>query len=71
MAVHDGGEVNVGEIEDDGPAGEVLEAPAEEVDPRWHLPNPELPSASEIARHREDHLPYQSWCDQCMEGRGR
>lgn len=70
--VIDGADINVGEIDgDEGPAGEIIEAPVEEVDPHRHLPTPELPSASEVARHREDHLPYQSWCDQCVEGRGR
>ena len=43
----------------------------EEVEPRRHLPTPTLPSESAVARHRENHLPYQSWCDQCVEGRGQ
>ena len=55
----------------DGDMGETLEAAPEEVDPRRHIATPTLPNAIEIARHREDHLPYQSWCDQCVEGRGR
>ena len=71
MAVHNGDEILVDEIEDDGPSGEILEAPAEEVDPPRHLPTPFLPSAILIAKHLENHLPYAAWCDQCLEGRGR
>ena len=51
--------------------GEVLEAPMEEVNPRKHLPSPTMPSASAVAQHRENHLPYASWCDECVEGRGQ
>ena len=57
--------------EDDIDEGEILEAPMEEVDPSRSLPTPILPSQSDIDKHREDHCPYQSWCDACVEGRGR
>ena len=67
-----GAEDNMGEaVGGDELAGEMLEAPTEEVGPRRHMPTPEMPSASAIAQHRENHLPYASWCDQCVEGRGR
>ena len=30
-----------------------------------------MPSAAEIEGHRIDHMPYRSWCDQCVEGQGK
>ena len=51
--------------------GEVIEAEIEEADPKRVLPTPTLPSQSDVEKHREDHLPYASWCDHCVEGRGR
>ena len=50
---------------------EVLEALAEEADPKRLLPTPTMPTLREVLKHREDHIPYQSWCDWCVEGRGR
>ena len=65
-------EVNVGEIEGDEPEdGEIIEATEEHADPKTIIPTPELPSLSEMEKHREDHIPYASWCDHCVEGRGR
>ena len=57
--------------DDDGPEGEALEAPVEQADPKHIMPTPVLPSASDILKHRECHIPYQSWCEDCVEGRGR
>ena len=51
--------------------GEIIEAEVEETSQRRVLPTPELPCQSDIEKHREDHLPYASWCDHCVEGRGR
>ena len=51
--------------------GEIIDALEEEVDPKRSLPTPEMPSQSDIDKHREDHCPYQSWCDACVEGFGR
>ena len=52
-------------------AGDILDAPEEQSDVKRTLPTPELPSLSDILKHRECHVPYQSWCDHCVEGRGR
>jgi hypothetical protein len=57
------GEVNVGEED------ELLDA--EDVEPSRTLPNPELPSRSEIEKHRIDDWPPRTWCDECVEGFGR
>ena len=51
--------------------GEIIEAEVEEAVERRVLPTPELPCQSDVDKHREDHLPYASWCDHCVEGRGR
>ena len=61
-------EVNVNDDDDNG---EILEAPEEIVETQRHLPTPDMPSASDVEKHRETHCPYQSWCDECVEGRGR
>ena len=64
-------EVNVGEeVSPDGD-GDIFEAPVEQADIKRILPTPAMPTPSEVQQHREDHIPYQSWCDQCVEGRGR
>ena len=63
VLVNDGDEVT--------PDEDILEAPEEQADEIRQLPTPTLPSLSEIQKHRECHIPYQSWCDQCVEGRGR
>ena len=52
------------------PGEELVEA-EEEIEPRDSLPNPELPSQSEIDDHNVDHCPYRSWCRHCVEGRAR
>ena len=46
---------------------ELIEA-EEEIEPRDSLPNPELPSQSEIDDHNIDHCPYRAWCRFCAEG---
>ena len=62
--------VFVGEDDDDAD-GDVMEAPVEVADPKRIMPTPILPSPSDIQKHRECHIPYQSWCEDCVEGRGR
>ena len=52
------------------PGEELIEA-EEETAPRDSLPNPELPSQSEIDDHNIDQCPYRSWCRHCVEGRAR
>ena len=61
LPIADGGEQPIGD--------ELIEA-EEETEPRNSLPNPELPSQSEIDDHNIDHCPYRSWCPHCVEGRG-
>ena len=52
--------------------GELVEAPeAEEVQQQASMPSPTLPSHSERMEHRITHLPYRSWCDECVEAFGR
>ena len=43
----------------------------EEVAPATSLMNPKQPTAGQLAKHREYHLPYRSWCKWCVMGRGR
>ena len=71
--------VNVGE-EDSAPVNEsdevidieeVIEAEVEEADPRKSISTPDMPCPSDVEKHREDHIPYASWCGHCVEGRGR
>ena len=50
---------------------EIIESTEEEVQPRKHLKTPLLPTQSQLEEHRVDHLPYRSWCPECVEGFGR
>ena len=61
-------EINVDELEEE--AGDIIEA-AEEADPVKVMPTPTMPSPSDVEKHRESHIPYASWCDHCVGGRGR
>ena len=38
---------------------------------RRALPSPYMPSISEIRQHKTTHLPYRSWCDECVEAFAR
>ena len=55
--------IYVGEEDD----GEVILG-AEHVQPQNTLPTPVLPSQFEIGKHRIDHWPPCSWCDECVLG---
>ena len=44
---------------------------AEDVEPLRVAASPDLPSRSEIEKHRVDHWPPRTWCDECVEGFGR
>ena len=33
-------------------------------------PDPGAPTAEEVESHRTTHLPYRSWCEDCVMGRG-
>ena len=48
-----------------------IQAPQEEVRPSAVMIRPEMPSQAEIDKHRIDHLPYRSWCPECVKGFGR
>jgi hypothetical protein len=58
--------------------GEVLEEMREEPDdddlcqecaPKRTLPDPGQPTQQQLEDHRVDHLPYRSWCPECVAGR--
>ena len=55
----------------EGPEAGDEDKPTEEgVVPRV-TPSPGMPTARERAIHRITHIPYRSWCDDCVRGRGR
>ena len=37
--------------------------------PRRILPDPGQPTARQLAEHRIDHIPYRSWCPECVAAR--
>ena len=45
-------------------------AEAEAVQRRT-LPSPYMPTLSEICEQKTTHLPYRSWCDECVEALAR
>ena len=53
--------------EDDG-ADEVTIQ--EEVAPLKTAPAPIKPCAADVEEHNITHMPYRSWCDSCVGGRG-
>ena len=58
-------------MEDDGEEGEVvIEDEEEEADEVKLAPDPGSPSPQEVEDHRKDHMPYRSWCEHCVKGRG-
>ena len=42
----------------------------EECQPPRRLGDPVLPSQQEVSDHKCTHLPYRSWCQWCVQGRG-
>ena len=42
----------------------------EECAPVRLAPEPGEPSAEQVEQHRTTHLPYRSWCEECVKGRG-
>ena len=42
-----------------------------EVQPMKAMQTPYTPTASELAEHRISHMPYRSWCSECVEAFGR
>ena len=79
--VDSGGEQNQATVltkDDEGIAasqahGEVIEGLSEEeAQTQLSLPSPVTPSSAMRAEHKAcGHLPYRSWCDQCVEAFGR
>ena len=53
----------------DGP--EAIHAPEEEVKATKTVRSPPTPTQQEIDEHRVSHLPYRSWCPECVEAFGR
>ena len=51
--------------------GETVESREEEVQLGKTMPTPKMPTQSELDEHRIDHIPYRSWCADCVEGFGR
>ena len=45
--------------------------PSAEVEPIKQANNPTQPTMEQLESHRCDHMPYRSWCKQCVMGRGR
>ena len=43
----------------------------EEALPTKVIARPGMPTQAEIDKHRIDHIPYRSWCPECVEGFGR
>ena len=49
-----------------------MESAELEVQPKVSIPSSEAPTASDLAEHRDGgHMPYRSWCDECVEAFGR
>ena len=65
-------EIEPPDLVDEGPNEEALEeedfASQECVAPRI-LPDPGQPTQKQLDDHRVDHLPFRSWCPECVAGR--
>ena len=57
--------------DDVGAGTEEITTEEAEVLPQQTVRTPYTPTASELAKHRIDHLPYRDWCPECVEGFGR
>ena len=51
--------------------GEVHIEGEDDVEPLKKVKNPKLPTAAEVEDHNRTHIPFRSWCQWCVEGRGR
>ena len=54
---------------DSAEANEEEEEDVEEALVAKPLRSPSAPTAAERAAHASTHLPYRSWCDECVAGR--
>ena len=55
-------------VQDAGHEGQEAEEEAEEAVRR---PDVKAPTKEEVRRHNVSHLPFRSWCPQCVAGRGK
>ena len=63
---------NDNEKHDDNDESEYLCSPClEDINPTRIVRNPLNPSREERERHNINHCPYRSWCNICVEGRGK
>ena len=51
--------------------GEMIETHEEEVQPLASAKTPQMPTLSQLREHRETHIPYRCWCEECVEGFGK
>ena len=49
--------------------GEEFQCEPCEVEPLKIAPSPQKPSATDVEEHRVTHIPYRSWCRECVEGK--
>ena len=49
--------------------GEEFQCEPCEVEPLKEAPSPQKPSAADVKEHRVKHIPYRSWCRECVEGK--
>ena len=59
------------EHEDDDESKYLCSPCLEDINPTRIIRNPLNPSKEERERHNINHCPYRSWCDVCVEGRGK
>ena len=62
------GEAGDGEAE--GLPEDLADEDAEDLESKNMSPDPGAPSQEEIDEHEVDHMPYRSWCEECVKGRG-
>ena len=60
-----------GVADSDPMEGGVPDDAEEEIEPARVHADPGQPIQAQIDKHRDDqHLPYRSWCKECVDGRG-
>ena len=59
------------ELQAEGGDQELGNQGSDEAVVRRALPSPIMPTVSEIREHKTTHLPYRSWCDECVEAFAR
>ena len=56
-------------VEESGPVS-VEDDLVQEAEKLKHVPAPVLPSKAEVEAHNVSHLPFTSWCSECVRGPG-